>query len=374
LKKFILFTISAVLSLSLLFTACGKGKDLQNDNDGTITGTGNTQTDENSKGSSNEDLKVSDFFPFTKDMHMKYKGIGNEYAEFETYVEFIRDNLMQVRNINPGTSLAIVYELKDGELRKIFNKGEVYYRYDYTASAGEKEVLLKEPIKEGTSWTLKDGIKRSITAIDKKIETPAGEYPALEVTTEEANSVTTDYYVKNLGHVKKVYKSKDSDFTVISELEKAESGVPYKERIIFYYPDFNKDKLAYVEKEIELFTNTDMKDVFKKEFRNIPKNSSLSKVISENTRILKIVLNSPSSNDVNQSVIADFSSQLVTEMNAGTSLESMILSSITNTFGNYYQTQKVGITLDGKPYESGHVLMKQDEYFTVDTKNTYEYK
>ena len=49
---------------------------------------------------------------------MSYKGIGNEYAEYETYVEYIKDNIMQVRNINPGTSLAVVYELKDGELEE----------------------------------------------------------------------------------------------------------------------------------------------------------------------------------------------------------------------------------------------------------------
>jgi diadenosine tetraphosphate (Ap4A) HIT family hydrolase len=61
-------------------------------------------------------------------------------------------------------------------------------------------------------------------------------------------------------------------------------------------------------------------------------------------------------------------------MNAGTSLEGMIITSITNTFGGYYQTSKVKITLDGKPYESGHFLLKPDEFFTVDTENSYEYK
>ena len=30
---------------------------------------------------------------------MKFKGIGNEYAEYETYVEFIDGNVMQIKNL-----------------------------------------------------------------------------------------------------------------------------------------------------------------------------------------------------------------------------------------------------------------------------------
>ena len=67
-----------------------------------------------------------------------------------------------------------------------------------------------------------------------------------------------------------------------------------------------------------------------------------------------------------QIVYVDFSDEFVTEMNAGSGYEQLILQGITNTLGNYYGVNKVYITLEGKPYESGHVLMKKGETFEVD--------
>lgn len=352
--KIICFVIVIFISAALI-TSCNAVNKLQEG--------------ESKNRTANTELKVSDYFPFIKDIHMSYKGIGNEYAEYQTYVEYIKGNIMQVRNINPGTSLAVVYELKDGELKRTLNRGEVYYRYDYTSSKDKDEILIKEPIKVGTSWTLKDGTKRSITFLDKNISTPLGNYTALEITTESSESTVIDYYVKNIGHVKKVFKTKEDDFTISSELEKIEKDIPYKEQIRFYYPDFLKDKLAYVDRNVELFTNNDIKEVFEKEMKIIPEGSNLTKVLSDNTKILNIELD-----DDKDMVTVDFSSHLVSEMNAGTTLESMLLKSITNTFGIYFQKQKVKITLEGKPYSSGHVLMGPEEYFTVNTENTYEFK
>lgn len=405
-KKRKLLAAATILSLTLIFTLALTACDLDNNagnsknNDGSITGVDSTNTGNNSDSpnldtdakenkdidtntgskagtdtNADENLRVGDFFPFQKDIHMKFKGIGNEYAEYETYVEFIDGNVMQIRNLNPGTNLAMVYEIKDGELRLNFSKGEVYYRYDFTDTkdADRVEVLIKEPIKKGATWTLKDGTKRSITEVSKEISTPAGNYTALEITSEYENSFVTDYYVKDLGHVKRVFKSKDDDYTVTSELEKIEKDVPFKETIRFFYPDFMNGRLAYIDREIELFTNHDIKNFFEKELKNVPEGSQLKKALSENTRLLNIIIDEPLGGIIG-SVVVDFSKELVNEMNAGTSLEGMIITSITNTFGGYYQTSKVKITLDGKPYESGHFLLKPDEFFTVDTENSYEYK
>jgi spore germination protein GerM len=68
-------------------------------------------------------------------------------------------------------------------------------------------------------------------------------------------------------------------------------------------------------------------------------------------------------------VYADFSPELVTEMNAGAGIELQIIQCITNTLGSYYGTDRVYITIDGKPYESGHLLMKKGETFKVDMDN-----
>lgn len=78
--------------------------------------------------------------------------------------------------------------------------------------------------------------------------------------------------------------------------------------------------------------------------------------------------------DEKDTVTVDLSSDFVKEMNAGTSFESMLLDSVTNTFGNYYLKSKVIITIEGMPYESGHIIMKQGEAFNVKAEGVVQYK
>jgi hypothetical protein len=61
-------------------------------------------------------------------------------------------------------------------------------------------------------------------------------------------------------------------------------------------------------------------------------------------------------------------------MNSGTGLESMIIQSIVNSLGDYYNTDKVYISINGKPYESGHFALKAGECFYVNYKNVEKYK
>lgn len=313
-------------------------------------------------------LGVSDYFPFTKDIHKIYSGTGNEYAGFETYVEYVRNNLMQLRMDNGGTNSVIVYSIKDGELKTVYSAGEVYYRYDFTSLSGDTEILIKEPIKVGTEWTIKNGDKRSITSIDKGISTPAGNFKALEVKTEGSDYITYDYYAKGSGLVKRVFSSKPSGSTVTSQLEKIEKNVPYSHTVRFYFPQFVKDRIVYIDRDIKISTNEDMKFKFQKELKTIPQDTTLSKVLSPNVQVLGIKLDRSSG-----IVTVNFSSNLVTDMNAGSGYESMLIKCITNTFGKYYQVDKVIITLDGKPYSSGHILLKPGQYFNVDTSNTFKY-
>lgn len=327
-----------------------------------ITGNNTTHPAEEVK------LTVSDYFPFTKDVHKIYSGTGNEYAGFETYVEYVRNNLMQLRINNGGTNSIVVYSIKDGELKRVYSMGEVYYRYDFTSMSGDEEVLIKEPIKVGTLWTIKNGDKRSITSVDKNISTSAGNFKALEVKTEGTDYIIYDYYAKGSGLIKRVFSSKPSDGIVTSQLEKVEKGVPYSHRVRLYFPQFLKDRIVYIDRDVKILTNENMKFKFQKELKTIPQDTSLSKVLTSKVQVLGIKL------DRNSGIVTvDFSPNLVADMNAGSGFESMIIKCIVNTFGGYYQVDKVIITLDGKPYISGHIELKPGEYFKVDTSNTVKY-
>lgn len=215
-KKILLFIISIMLILS----SCGKTSNISE------------KVGETEQQASKATIK--DYFPLKENVKMKYQGIGNEYAEHETYVDYIDGDRIQIRDVNPGTTLAKIYEIKDGELRLVLTREEYYYKqnllYNKTVSY---DVLLKEPIEKGTSWTSKDGLKRYISNVDVKVSTPSGEYTAVEVTTEGSNYKILDYYVKDIGLVKSVYKN--NSMTIESTLEKIEENVPFTQEVKLYF-------------------------------------------------------------------------------------------------------------------------------------------
>ncbi|WP_246582745.1 GerMN domain-containing protein [Clostridium mobile] len=347
--------LSIFLIPTLLLVGCGKGK---NNGD-------NKKPETSDKGTITYTIK--DYYPFKENIKIKYKGTGNEFAEKTVFTDYIRGNKVQLRVVNPGTTSVQVMEIKDGELRLITSKGEYYHR-DSIIDIENKdyEVLLKEPLIKGTTWSLPNGSKRFISDTEKEVETPAGKFKALEVTTENADYTSHDYYVLNKGLVKSIYKAKDME--VITTLESIEENVPVTQTVKFYYSDYAEDKIYFTNKTLEFNTNEDVKSVFEKELKkNLDTN--ISKLIGDEVSINKIYLDS----NTNTARI-DLSSNFVKEINAGAGYEMALLKCISNTLGNYYNVDKAIITLDGKPYSSGHISMKENEPIKVDYENVKEYK
>lgn len=53
--------------------------------------------------------------------------------------------------------------------------------------------------------------------------------------------------------------------------------------------------------------------------------------------------------------------------NLGSGYESLMLNSIAKTYIENFDLDKFKILVDNKEYESGHILMEKDEYFTKDS-------
>lgn len=317
-----------------------------------------------------EEVSVSDYFPFKENMHMTYRGAGNEFAGFESYVDYINNGAIQLRTSNGGTESVNVYVVENGAVKKVFTKGETYYRYDFTGERTMNEVLLMEPLAVGTSWTLDNGAVRRITATDAAVTVPYGTFSTIEVTTTDNNSTTKEYYAAGIGLVKRIFTpNEDPSSPVTSELERFEEGSPLNENARFYYPDFNNNKVAYIEKTIEFYTGDNIISKFEYEFKHVPTGSKLSPLMTQGATINSIAFNR------NTGVVTvDFSNKFITEMNAGSSLEGMILKSVANTLGYYFGTDKVAITINGGRYESGHFLFKTGEYLPMDLNGATPYK
>lgn len=309
------------------------------------------------EGSASQLIGIKDYYPIKENTRYVYEGKGNEYASYDVFIDYTLEGKIQQRVNNGGTEMAEVIELKDGKLSRLFSREEVYYRENLLEKKGDKEeILLMEPLVKGTTWTLKDSRVKTITGTSVDITTPAGSYKTIEVTTEGPNDKIIDYYAKDIGLVKTVFVAGESEIT--SSLSKIEENVALKQKVDFYYPDINDDKIYYKTKDISFKTNDITKKVLEEAYKEIVNNNT-GKVFSSNTKINSLYLN----ND--NMVYIDLNKAFITEMNAGTRYEAMILQSIANTFGKYYNSEKVILTIDKKLYESGHIAMKKGEYIKV---------
>jgi hypothetical protein len=321
---------------------------------------------ERDNGDNNLDspYSIKDYFPMKANTMYIYEGTGNEFASYSLWTDYIKDNKIQLRQDSGGTVTSKVIENSSNELKLIFEKEESYYREDFTGKkANTDEILLKEPLVKGTQWTLANQESRTITNVNVEVTTPSDSYKALEVTTKGKDSERIDYYVLNIGLVKSIFKSNGTEVT--SSLKEIRSNESLVNEITFYYPDSKKDKLFSVKKNLSFKTNDITKMALEKEFKKVDKNEHL-KLLGPNVKINSLYLNKDGM------VYVDFTKNFVSEMNVGASFESMILQSITNTLGQYYGAKKVYITLEGKPYSSGHISMKKGEAFIVDTSNASE--
>ncbi len=307
---------------------------------------------------------IEALFPFKENTHRIYEGKGGEYAGYEEYVDFMEENKIQLRINNGGTEIVRVIERKDGELREIFSEPEVYYVENFLAKKPkESRVLLKEPLVMGNSWVNSEVETSTITNLDVKVETPLGTFNTLEVTRvsqDDGNTyTTTDYYAPEIGLVKTI--NGGGGYTTEAILKTDEIDAIQKKVMNFYYPNIDDDRLFLYRKEISFKTNDIPRNLFLAAYKELPKEAG--PVLTENTQVNYLYLNDDGM------VYIDLSKDFIQEMNAGAGYEVMILQSLANTFGDYYGASKVMLTIEGKPYESGHIVFDKFEPLEVNYKS-----
>lgn len=338
--------------LTILITGCSSSKDLAGP--------------EEIYEVKNESLSIDDYFPFLENTVFEYAGFGSEFAEKSSYFEYINGNRAQIKIINPGTNLLMIIENKGGLIKEIYSEGEFYHIENLlNIDAKGENILLKEPLEVGNVWETIDGAKREITGVNVDIETPYGVLNAIEVSTFRKDAMDLDYYAPGLGLVASI--SRDKDIEVKSLLK----SVNYKARKIAiekYYPiDIDSD-LVYVNGEINFETNASIESLIEDILKN-PNNEMLIPVISPKTKLNSIQLDRN-----NWKLRADFSPELISDMNYGGSMESKVLMSIVNTLGRFYDVDGITITIDGRAYESGHFYFKEDEVLEVNTEGMNEFR
>lgn len=353
-KKQLIIVILLVIGISLV--GCTIIEGASNSDKETIT---------NAKGES--ELKISDYFPFLENTFLQYQGEGNEFASQDVYFEFIDGNKAQVKVINPGTNLVKVLELEDGILSEVFVEGEFYHIENMLNSKTERqEIVLKEPLVVGNSWTTAEGYTMEITNVNSMISTPTGSYVTIEVTTAfEEGRYQKEYYAKGIGLVTRVYIDGETEiFSTLTSIK----NTSFNHDMLLFYPHKDKEKTVFVRDSLEFNTNDKIEKLIEYKLKN-PLADDLGVTLPTG-----VLINSLHLDRAQWIVNADFSKELLTELNAGSSYENEILISIVSTLGKFYDTDKVYISVEGRPYESGHFAIREGEVFKVNTEGIEEFK
>lgn len=351
---FVLF-LSIILTIVGCQTSIGEKENVINDLD-------------NLEVSFDEELKASDFYPYVQNKIYDYEGIGNEYADQKAFIEFVEGNKAQIKIINPGTNLIKIVEYSEGAVVETYSEGEFYHIENMLNTKENKEnIILKEPIVVGNSWTTKDGQTKEITSLNAIIDTPYNIFEALEVTTNlDDGSLLKEYFVKNIGLVARIFDYKEYQ---VKTLLRSIDEKPLEHSIQFFYPLFSDTETVYIDDKLLFYTNESIEKLFEEKMKNPPSEDLIAPLLDD-MKINSIHFD----RNNNWTVKVDFSDEFISGMSSGTALEYEILKSIVNTFGKFYDTERVYISVNGRPYESGHFALKNEEVFLVDTEGIEKFK
>lgn len=301
---------------------------------------------------------VDELYPFEENVYRVYEGMGNEFAGYDEYVDFLSDSRIQLRRNNGGTEIVSVLEKKDGMLVEIISKAETYYKENFLdKDPEENKILLKEPLTLDASWD-SEGQTATVTGVDVEVKTGIGTFTALEVTRVtkgKESEKRVEYYVRGMGLVKVIDTGKD--YEVSATLTKMEGNAVRKRFVNFYYPNAQDERIFLYRKEISFTTNDIPKILIINAYKELPKEAV--PVLTKNTKVNYLYLNQDGR------VYLDLTKEFLQEMNAGAGYEGLILQSLANTIGDYYGVSKVMLTIDGKTYESGHIVLEKFEALEV---------
>lgn len=300
-------------------------------------------------------VKARDYFPVKSNWYWEYEGIGNEFAGGRVDTEFIGDGKVQLLAQNGGTDVAKVFTVTPDGVKLIFAKEESYWRINYLSAPGTRdEDYLKEPIKVGNTWQEGDTTWQ-IESLEEKVKVPAGEFTCIKVVGKSKDSSIERYFARGIGLVKQRFIAGEA--VIEDNLKKYGDGekdgnLPAK-TLTIYYPSANIDRLLSEERIEKLKTGEELAV----KITEILKESKY-KVLGPKVKLLNYTR-------TDQSLRLNFSKELITELNAGSSYEGLIIDSIVNTFGKNFGVPGVIINVEGRGYESGHFAFGAEEILKV---------
>lgn len=310
-----------------------------------------------------QDLEV--WFPKLEDTWLEYEGEGIVYASFTRYPQFAHDDTLQMIESTAGTDVVTVYEYTEDEIREIFVRPETYFRDDMmdtglSSAQDDHEIILQLPIEAGHSWESPTGSVTEITDVEVEIDLPFGTFDAIELTREREGNTTVYYYADGIGLVERISNPGDDEMEIRSTLTELAENQPEEHSVTVFTLDDQATELQAINTPIELYTNEPIRVALTEVLRGQAEGYDSLALIAESTEINYMYLGDDGI------AYADFSVELINDMNAGSGIESLIVQALVNTIGGYYNVEEVSLTVDDEPYSSGHLHREEGETWPVD--------
>lgn len=184
----------------------------------------------NSIPTDNAELLVRDFTP-SKPMIKVFKNDSKNISSID-FVDIVSENKVQIRSISSNDKKIEIKALGksldiSGNIR-VYEKSDEYFKLTYmnwgvgllaesyiNEPQNMDSIFLKGPFKKGTKWSTEFG-SFEITDVNVKVETPVGEFQAIEVTHEQGAESGKSYYARGIGLVK---RGSEDNFFEISEID-----------------------------------------------------------------------------------------------------------------------------------------------------------
>lgn len=369
----ITFKTAAVLTLSgFLLAACNTTQEQEAVDPApaeTVTAPepDETDTEETTDETATLSQNMLDWLPMNEDTAYTYSGTGSEFAEYQSYPQFIHTDTLQLVETNASTETVILYEYTENEVREVLTREQTYFRDDFvdtglsSSEQNQLEILLQAPVEIGRSWDSPSGSVSEITDANVEVETPSGTYSALEITRTLNDQSDKLYYAKGTGLIQTI-TDVDGEAEMLSSLSSIQEDTVEEIPVTLYELNEMATALTTTDATMKLRTN-DPARLQLTELLNGSTGDMTIPTLTENVQINHLYLG----ND--QIAHVDFSEELINDMNAGSGIEALLIQSLVNTIGALYQVDEVILTVEDAPYASGHIGLEEGQTMSVDLSN-----
>ena len=284
-------------------------------------------------------VSLDAYVPVIKDTIWTYES-KEKYKSLSNWVEFINDDVMQIKIASGDKSYTKVYVEEEDAIYEVASIEDEAIKENHTTLRQYKNTILKLPLIVGNSWVLSDGAIRTITQVDKNYDTPLGKQKGIEITTLHDDYKVIEVYAEKVGLIYVKYETDNSveEF----ELDKIENNTAQEEKLALYIAKKDTGALERVEEKVAIMTNEEPKHFLTDMLKKVV-GSEFITTLSNSVTIEKIF------KDDENCLYVELSGEFI-DVNYNAREQKGVLMSLVQTLGRYYNADYVVLNIEGEAY------------------------